>query len=59
MKELSFVCVVLGCKQLFLCILYHTIPGLMTQKNNNFENIVGKGENAGNQFNQFCHFEKD
>ena len=28
---------------------YHTIPTLMTLGKKTFENIVGKGENAGNQ----------
>ena len=29
--------------------LYHTIPTIMTLKKKAFENIVEKGENAGNQ----------
>ena len=29
--------------------LYHTIPTLTTPNKKPFENIVGKGENAGNQ----------
>ena len=29
--------------------LYHTVPSLKTLKKKAFENIVGKGENAGHQ----------
>ena len=29
--------------------LYHTVPTFKTMKKRPFENIVGKGENAGNQ----------
>ena len=35
--------------------LYHTIPPLKTLKKKPFENIVGKGENAGNQHYSFSH----
>ena len=30
--------------------LYHTIHNVMTREKKTFENIVGKGENAGNQY---------
>ena len=32
-----------------LLTLYHTIPTLTTLTNRPYENIMGKGENAGNQ----------
>ena len=35
--------------------LYHTIPHLTTLKKMSLENIVGKGENAGNQHFPFSH----
>ena len=41
---------------LFLLTPYHITPTFMTLRKETFENILGKGENAGNQ--HFLHFPK-